>query len=37
MPDLAGWFASHLLLGGASLLLVLIAALAFKRSRETLS
>jgi len=37
MPDLAGWFAPHLLLGGASLILVLIAALAFKRSRETLS
>jgi len=37
MPDLAGWFAPHLLLGGASLLLVLIAALSFKRSRETLS
>ncbi len=37
MPDLAGWFASHLLLAGASLALVLIAALAFKRSRETLS
>ncbi len=37
MPDLAGWFAPHLLLGGAGLLLVLIAALAFRRSRETLS
>jgi ABC-type transport system involved in multi-copper enzyme maturation permease subunit len=37
MPDLAGWFAPHLLLGGASLLLVLIAALVFKRSRDTLS
>jgi ABC-type transport system involved in multi-copper enzyme maturation permease subunit len=37
MPDLAGWFAPHLLLGGASLILVLIAALTFKRSRDTLS
>src|SRR5215472_6094626 len=37
MPDLAGWFAPHLLLAGASLLLVLVAALAFKRTRETLS
>jgi ABC-type transport system involved in multi-copper enzyme maturation permease subunit len=37
MPDLAGWFAPHLLLAGASLALVLIAAFAFKRSRETLS
>ncbi len=35
MPDLAGWFAPHLL-AGLSLLLVLIAALAFKRSREVL-
>ena len=32
MPDLAGWFVPHLLLTGLSLLLVLIAALAFKRS-----
>jgi len=37
MPDIAGWFAPHLLLAGLSLVLVLIAALAFKRSRETLS
>ena len=37
MPDLAGWFAPHLLLGGASLLLVLIAALTFKRSHKMLS
>ena len=37
MPDLAGWFAPHLLLGGTSLVLVLIAAFAFKRSHETLS
>jgi len=37
MPDLAGWFAPHLLLAGASLALVLIAAFAFKRSRDTLS
>jgi hypothetical protein len=37
MPDLAGWFTPHLLLAVFSLLLVLIAPLAFKRSRETLS
>lgn len=37
MPDLAGWFAPHLLLGGLSLLFVLIAALTFKRSREVLN
>jgi len=36
MPPLAGWFAPHLLLGGASLLLVLLASLAFKRSHKTL-
>lgn len=37
MPDIAGWFAPHLLLAGLSLVLVLLAALTFKRSRETLS
>ncbi len=37
MPDIGGWFASHLLLAGVSLALVLVAALAFKRSRDTLS
>jgi ABC-type transport system involved in multi-copper enzyme maturation permease subunit len=37
MPDLAGWFAPHLLLAGLSLLLVLLAALAFKRSRDVLN
>ncbi|HEU5375897.1 MAG TPA: ABC transporter permease [Ktedonobacteraceae bacterium] len=37
MPNLSGWFAPHLLLAGASLALVLIAALAFKRSREVLN
>ena len=37
MPDLAGWFAPHLLLAGFSLVLVLIAALAFKRSRDVLN
>jgi hypothetical protein len=37
MPDLAGWFAPHLLLAGVSLVLVLVAALAFQRSRDTLS
>jgi len=35
--DLGGWFAPHLLLAGLSLVLVLIVALAFKRSRNTLS
>jgi ABC-type transport system involved in multi-copper enzyme maturation permease subunit len=35
MPDLAGWFAPHLLLAGVSLGLVLVATLAFKRSRNT--
>jgi ABC-type transport system involved in multi-copper enzyme maturation permease subunit len=37
MPDIAGWFAPHLLLAGVSLVLVLIAALAFKRSRDVLN
>ena len=37
MPDLAGWFAPHLLLAGLSLLLVLVAALVFKRSRDVLN
>jgi ABC-type transport system involved in multi-copper enzyme maturation permease subunit len=35
--DIGGWFAPHLLLAGVSLVLVLFAALAFKRSRTTLS
>jgi hypothetical protein len=37
MPDLAGWFAPHLLLAGASLVLVLVVAFAFKRSRDVLN
>jgi hypothetical protein len=37
MPNLAGWFVPHLLLAGLSLVLVLVAALAFKRSREVLN
>ena len=37
MPDIAGWFAPHLLLAGLSLALVLVAALAFKRSRDVLN
>lgn len=37
MPTVAGWLAPHLLLAAASLALVLCAALAFKRSRQTLS
>ncbi len=35
--DIGGWFAPHLLLAGLSLVLVLVAALTFKRSRPTLS
>jgi ABC-type transport system involved in multi-copper enzyme maturation permease subunit len=35
--DLWSWFVPHLLLAGVSLVLVLVAALAFKRSRDTLS
>ncbi len=35
--DIGGWFAPHLLLAGLSLLLVLVAAIAFKRSRPILS
>ena len=37
MPDIAGWFVPHLLLAGFSLVLVLVAALVFKRSREVLN
>ena len=37
MPDIAGWFAPHLLLAGFSLGLVLVTALAFKRSRDVLN
>ena len=37
MPTLSGWFAPHLFLAGLSLLLVLVASLVFKRSRETLN
>jgi ABC-type transport system involved in multi-copper enzyme maturation permease subunit len=35
--DLWSWFVPHLLLAGVSLVLVLAAALAFQRSRDTLS
>lgn len=35
LPDITGWFAPHLLLTGFGLGLVLVAALAFKRSRST--
>ena len=35
--DLGSWFVPHLGLSGLSLLLVLAAALAFKRSREILN
>ena len=37
MPTLAGWFAPHLGLSGLGLVLVLVAALAFKRSRDVLN
>jgi ABC-type transport system involved in multi-copper enzyme maturation permease subunit len=37
MPDIAGWFAPHLLLAGAGLTLVLVAALTFKRSHTMFS
>lgn len=37
MTPLAGWFVPHLGLSGVSLVFVLVAALAFKRSRGTLS
>jgi hypothetical protein len=35
--DVGGWFAPHLLLAGFSLVLVLVVALAFQRSRASLS
>jgi len=34
VPDLAGWFAPHLLLGALSLLLVALAAFSFRRFRN---
>jgi ABC-type transport system involved in multi-copper enzyme maturation permease subunit len=37
MPNLAGWFVPHLVLAGLSLVLVLIAALTFKHSRNVLA
>ena len=37
MPVLAGWFVPHLLLAGLSLLLVLVAVLAYNRSRDVLA
>jgi ABC-type transport system involved in multi-copper enzyme maturation permease subunit len=37
IPALAGWFVPHLVLAGVSLGLVLVASLAFQRSRDTLS
>ena len=36
MPGIGEWFIPHLLLVGVSLVLVLIAAPAFKRSSRTL-
>jgi ABC-type transport system involved in multi-copper enzyme maturation permease subunit len=37
MPSIGSWFASHLLLGGLSLLLVCLVPLAFRRSRDVLT
>lgn len=37
MPLVGGWFASHLLLGALSLLVVLVVPLAFKRSRDVVT
>lgn len=37
MPNVGSWFASHLLLAGVSLMLVLVTALAFKRSQTALN
>ena len=37
MPSIGAWFMPHLILAAVSLMLVLIAVLAFKRTRETLS
>ena len=34
IPDLAGWFAPHLLIGALSLLLVVVAAFGFQRFRN---
>jgi ABC-type transport system involved in multi-copper enzyme maturation permease subunit len=35
MPDLAGWFAPHLVLAGVSLLVVMLAVFGFQRFRNT--
>ena len=35
LPDIAGWFVPHLILAGLSLLLVVLAAFAFRRFRNT--
>lgn len=37
LPSLSGWYGPHLLLAGLSLLLVVIAGFAYKRSREVLN
>jgi hypothetical protein len=37
MPLVGGWFASHLLLGALSLMVVLVVPLAFKRSRDVVT
>jgi hypothetical protein len=34
-PDISAWFAPHLIEAGLSLLLVVLAALAFRRFRNT--
>jgi ABC-type transport system involved in multi-copper enzyme maturation permease subunit len=37
MPQIGNWLAAHLLLAGVGLLLVLVAALAFKRTQDALN
>lgn len=37
LPHLSGWYGPHLILAGLSLLLVVIAGFAYKRSREVLN
>jgi ABC-type transport system involved in multi-copper enzyme maturation permease subunit len=36
-PDVGGWLAPHVLLAGVSVVLVLVTAVAFKRSRDSLN
>jgi hypothetical protein len=37
LPDIGSWFGPHLLLAGLSLLLVVLAAYAFRRARNVLN